>query len=93
MAATTDPAPLPPLATRSLTINRPRPGSPRAADAPFAPADPAAVGRLDALRHWVEQGDTQAKHELGWADVRVRWPAGWACCGAGAGGQRATAGA
>lgn len=72
VVATTDPAVLPPLATRYLTTNLPRPGSPQAADAPFAAADLAEVVRLYALRNWVEQGYKQAKHELGWADFQVR---------------------
>jgi hypothetical protein len=72
VAATTDPATLPPLATRYLTTNLPRPGSSRAAEAPFPPADLAEVVRLYALRNWVEQGYKQAKHELGWADFQVR---------------------
>ena len=72
VVATTDPAALPPLSTRYLTTNLPRPGSPQAAEAPFAPADLAEVVRLYALRNWVEQGYKQAKHELGWADFQVR---------------------
>jgi hypothetical protein len=72
VVATVDPATLPPLSTRYLTTNLPRPGSPQAADSPFAPADLAEVVRLYALRNWVEQGYKQAKHELGWADFQVR---------------------
>jgi DDE superfamily endonuclease len=72
VVATTDPAALPPLQTRYLTTNLPHPGAPRAAEAPFPPADLAEVVRLYALRNWVEQGYKQAKHELGWADFQVR---------------------
>jgi hypothetical protein len=72
VVATTDPATLPALGTRYLTTNLPRPGSPRAADSPWAPADLAEVVRLYALRNWVEQGYKQGKHELGWADFQVR---------------------
>jgi SRSO17 transposase len=72
VVATEDPAALPPLTTRYLTTNLPRPGSPQAVDPPFAPADLAEVVRLYALRNWVEQGYKQAKHELGWADFQVR---------------------
>jgi SRSO17 transposase len=72
VAATTDPATLPPLTTWYLATNLPRPGAPHAADAPFAPADLAEVVRLYGLRNWVEQGYKQVKHELGWADFMVR---------------------
>jgi hypothetical protein len=72
VVATVDPATLPPLSTRYLTTNLPHPGSPRAAESPFPPADLAEVVRLYALRNWVEQGYKQAKHELGWADFQVR---------------------
>jgi hypothetical protein len=72
VVTTTDPATLPPLSTRYLTTNLPRPGSPLAADSPFPPADLAAVVRLYALRNWVEQSYKQAKNELGWADFQVR---------------------
>src|SRR5215207_4476463 len=72
VAATTDPATLPPLTTWYLATNLPRPGSPHAADAPFAPADLAEVVRLYGLRNWVEQGYKQVKQELGWADFMVR---------------------
>ena len=72
IVATNDPVTLPPLSTRYLTTNLPRPGSPQVADSSFPPADLAAVVRLYALRNWVEQGYKQAKHELGWADFQVR---------------------
>jgi SRSO17 transposase len=72
VAATTDPATLPPLTTWYLATNLARPGAPHAADAPFAPADLAEVVRLYGLRNWVEQGYKQAKQELGWADFMVR---------------------
>lgn len=86
VVATSDPATLPPLGTRYLTTNLPRPGSPRAADSPVPPAGLAEVARLYALRNWVEQGYKQAKDELGWADFQVRSDAAirrhWAlvCC-------------
>src|SRR6266508_3566401 len=57
VAATTDPATLPPPQTRYLTTNLPCPGAPQAAEMPFAPADLAEVVQLYALRNWVEQGD------------------------------------
>lgn len=72
IVATNDPATLPPLSTRYLTTNLPRPGSPQAADSLFPPADLAEVVRLYALRNWVEQSYKQAKNELGWADFQVR---------------------
>lgn len=72
IVATNDPAILPPLSTRYLTTNLPRPGSPPTADVLFPPADLAEVVRLYALRNWVEQSYKQAKHELGWADFQVR---------------------
>lgn len=70
--ATNDPASLPPLSTRYLTTNLPRPSSPQAADSLFAPADLAEVVRLYAPRNWVEQSYKQAKNELGWADFQAR---------------------
>ena len=72
VVATTDPATLPPLSTRYLTTNLPRPGSPHAGGSPYPPADLAEVVRLYALRNWVEQSYKHAKHELGWADFQVR---------------------
>src|SRR5215216_6209404 len=72
VAATTDPATLPELSTWYLATNLPRPGSPHAAAAPFAPADLAEVVGLYGLRNWVEQGYKQVKQELGWADFMVR---------------------
>src|SRR5919112_1552584 len=72
VAATTDPATLPPLATWYLTTNLPRPGASHADDAPFAPADLAEIVRLYGLRNWVEQGYKQLKQELCWADFMVR---------------------
>src|SRR3954471_8451353 len=70
--ATTDPATLPALSTWYLLTNLPRPGSPRAAASPLAPADLTEVVRLYGLRLWVEQGYKQVKGELGWADFQVR---------------------
>ena len=72
VVVTTNPATLPPLTTWYLTTNLPRPGTPSAADAPFAPADLAEIVRLYGLRTWVEQGYKQLKQELGWADFMVR---------------------
>ena len=72
VVATTDPATLPALNTWYLLTNLPRPGSPRAAASPLAPADLAEVVRLYGLRLWVEQSYKQVKGELGWADFQVR---------------------
>ena len=72
VAATADPAALPPLTTWYVATNLPRPGSPHAAEVPFGPADLAEVVRLYGLRNWVEQGYKQVKRELGWADFMVR---------------------
>src|SRR3954454_7147142 len=72
VVATTDPATLPALSTWYLLTNLPRPGSPRVAAPPLAPADLAEVVRLYGLRLWVEQGYKQVKGELGWADFQVR---------------------
>ena len=72
VAATTDPAALPPLTTWYLATNLPRPGAPHAGEAPFAPADLAEVVRLYGLRNWVEQSYKQVKQEPGWADFMVR---------------------
>jgi hypothetical protein len=71
VVATTDPATLPKLATWYLVTNLPRPERRRARPA-LAPADLAEVVRLYGLRNWVEQGYTQVKGELGWADFQVR---------------------
>jgi DDE superfamily endonuclease len=72
IVATTDPATLPAISTWYLVTNLPRPGASHVADSLLAPADLAAVVRLYGLRNWVEQGDKQVKHELGWADFMVR---------------------
>jgi hypothetical protein len=72
VVATTDPATLPALTTWYLLTNLLRPGSPRTAESPRAPADLAEVVRLYGLRLWVEQGYKQVKGELGWADFQVR---------------------
>ncbi|HZN69826.1 MAG TPA: IS701 family transposase [Tepidisphaeraceae bacterium] len=72
VVATTDPATLPALTTWYLLTNLPRPGSPRTAASPLAPAELAEVVRLYSLRLWVEQGYKQVKSELGWADFQVR---------------------
>jgi hypothetical protein len=70
VVATTDPARLPKLSTWYLVTNLARPGRRRRGS--VAPADLAEVVRLYSLRNWVEQGDKQVKHELGWADFQVR---------------------
>jgi len=72
VVATTDPATLPALTTWYLLTKLPRPGSPRSAASPLAPAELAAGVRLYGLRLWVEQGYTQVKGELGWTDLQVR---------------------
>jgi hypothetical protein len=72
VAATTDPATLPGLSTGYLATNLPRPGAPRADEAPFGPADLAEVVRLYGRRNGVEQGYKQVKQELGSADFMVR---------------------
>jgi hypothetical protein len=72
VVATTDPATLPAVSTWYLLTNLPRPGSPRTAASPLAPADLAEVVRLYGLRLWVEQSYKQVKGELGWADFQVR---------------------
>jgi SRSO17 transposase len=54
VVATTDPATLPALSTWYLLTNLPRPGSPRTATSPLAPADLAECVRLYGLRLWVE---------------------------------------
>jgi hypothetical protein len=72
VAATTDPATLPPLTTWYLATNLPQPDAPRADESPFVPADLAEIVRLYGLRNWVEQGYKQLKQELGWADFMVR---------------------
>src|SRR5215212_5611651 len=72
VVATTAPDTLPAVSTWYLLTNLPRPGSPRIAASPLAPADLAEVVRLYGLRLWVEQGYKQVKGELGWADFQVR---------------------
>ena len=51
VAATTDPATLPPLTTWYLATNLPHPAVPGAADSPVPPADLAEVVRLYGLRN------------------------------------------
>jgi hypothetical protein len=72
VVATTDPATLPALSTWYLLTNLPRPGSPAAATAPWAPAALEELVRLYGLRLWVEQRYKQVKGQLGWADFQVR---------------------
>src|SRR5439155_12613236 len=66
VVATTALQTLPDATTRDLATILPRPGYPRAALAPFAPAAVAEVVRLYGLRNGVEQRYQQVKHELGW---------------------------
>jgi hypothetical protein len=63
---------LPPLSTWYLLTNLSRPGSPRAATTPWAPAALEDLVRLYGLRLWVEQSYKQVKGQLGWADFQVR---------------------
>jgi SRSO17 transposase len=74
VVATRDPDTLPDKATWYLATNLPRPGGPREADSPHAPAELAEIVRIYGLRHWVEQSYKQIKDELGWADFQVRSP-------------------
>ncbi|WP_372408842.1 IS701 family transposase [Streptomyces luteireticuli] len=72
VAATTDPATLPPKATWYLSTNLPHPDAPHAAASTHPPADLAEIVRLYGLRPWIEQSYKQIKDELGWADFQVR---------------------
>jgi hypothetical protein len=72
VAATADPATLPPKATWYLVTNLPRPGGAREADSPHPAAGLAEIVRIYGVRHWIEQGYKQVKDELGWADFQVR---------------------
>ncbi|WP_406723587.1 IS701 family transposase [Streptomyces sp. GD-15H] len=72
VVATTDPATLPEKATWYLATDLPRPGSPRAVESPYPPADLAEIVRIYGIRTWIEQGYKQVKDELGWADFQVR---------------------
>jgi DDE superfamily endonuclease len=72
VALTTDPARRPATSTWDLLTNRPHPQAPQAATSPLPPADLAEITRLYGLRTGVEQGYTQGKQELGWADWQVR---------------------
>jgi len=72
VAATADPATLPPKATWYLVTNLPRPGSPREAESPHPAAPLAEIVRIYGIRHWIEQSYKQVKDELGWADFQVR---------------------
>src|SRR6266480_3578376 len=72
VAATADPATLPPKATWYLVTNLPRPGGPREADSPHPAASLAEITRIYGIRHWIEQSYKQVKDELGWADFQVR---------------------
>jgi len=72
VAATADPATLPPKATWYLVTNLPRPGGPREPDSPHPAAGLAEIVRIYGIRHWIEQSCKQVKDELGWADFQVR---------------------
>ena len=72
VAATADPATLPPKATWYLVTNLPRPGGPRHAESTHPPADLAEIVRIYGIRHWIEQSYKQVKDQLGWADFQVR---------------------
>jgi hypothetical protein len=72
VAATADPAALPPKATWYLVTNLPRPGGPREPDSPHPAASLAEIVRIYGIRHWIEQGYKQVKDQLGWADFQVR---------------------
>jgi hypothetical protein len=72
VAATADPATLPPKATWYLVTNLPRPAGPREAGSPHPAASLAEIVRIYGIRHWIEQGYKQVKDQLGWADFQVR---------------------
>jgi SRSO17 transposase len=72
VVATTDPATLPHLTSWHLATNLPAPGSKKAEESVFLPADLAEVVRLYALRNWIEQSYKQVKNSLGWAHYQVR---------------------
>jgi hypothetical protein len=72
VAATADPATLPPKATWYLVTNLPRPGGPREAESVHPAAGLAEIVRIYGIRHWIEQGYKQVKDQLGWADFQVR---------------------
>ena len=72
VVATTDPATLPHLNSWYLATNLPAPGSKKAEESVFLPADLAEVVRLYALRNWIEQSYKQVKNSLGWAHYQVR---------------------
>ena len=72
VAATTDPATLPPLTSWCLATNLPAPGSKKAEESRLEPADLAGVVRLYALRNWIEQSYKQVKNSLGWSHYQVR---------------------
>lgn len=55
VVATADPATLPAKATWYLATDLPRPGSPRAVESPYPPADLAEIVRIYGLRQLVEQ--------------------------------------
>lgn len=72
VAATTDPKRLPAASTWYVLSNLPLPGTRRAEESDFEPADLAEVVRLYGLRMWVEQSYKQVKGALGFSDFQVR---------------------
>jgi hypothetical protein len=70
VVATSDPATLPQLTGWYLETNLPAPDSKKAEES--APANPAEVVRLYAVRNWIEQSYKQVKNSLGWARCQVR---------------------
>jgi hypothetical protein len=70
---------LPERSTWYVVTNRPHPDNSHADNShvddettTLPAADLAEIVRCYGLRNWVEQGYKQVKHELGWADFRVR---------------------
>jgi hypothetical protein len=53
VAATADPATLPPKATWYLVTSLPRPGGPREAESPHPAAGLAEITRIYGIRHWI----------------------------------------
>jgi hypothetical protein len=72
VAATADPATLPPKATWYLVTNLPRPGGPREAASPHPAAGLAEIVRIYGIRHWTGPSYKQVKDQPGWADFQVR---------------------
>jgi DDE superfamily endonuclease len=72
VAATSEPATRPVASTWYLLTNLPHPEQAPATEVARPAADLAEIVRLYGLRQWVEQGYTQVKGALGWADFQVR---------------------